>query len=120
MDGGSLYTEEREGMARKCLPVEDLDEHLYIHPGTVTVAAFTVGSEETRYYVGAQDFMEMQRERDELRRTLSLINAIRATKGEFAEKWERACDLLQGAGFDGKQAQAMAGLIAWAKEANGG
>lgn len=127
MDGGDLYTEEREGMARKCLPVEDLDEHLYIHPGSVVVAAFTVGFEEsgfeTRYYVGAQDFMEVQRERDNFRRALSLLNAYVQCEVPSIPMNPRVRmeHVLQEAGFTAGDAEATRRLIDWAtKGADGG
>lgn len=111
-------------MARLCIPIENFEGGLYIHPGSAVVVAvasqFSATLPEVEFLVGAHDFMEVQRERDELKRTLARINAIRATKGEFAEKWERACDLLQLAGFDGRQAEATAALIDWAMEGGGG
>lgn len=65
------------------LPIEDLDEGLYLHrrtatrPGVevVTIETSSVGAKE--YYVRAEDYMAVQRERDNYRRTAALANAWR-------------------------------------------
>lgn len=60
-------------------------------------------------WVHADDFMDVQQERDDYRRTLALINALPiAADGNL-----RA--MLDGAGFSLGDAEAMRSLIAWAR-----
>ena len=117
-DPGFPYTERRDGITRLCLPEENFDEGLYIHPESVEVLATTVlraGCDpETVVFVHASSFMEVQKERDELKRTLSLINAQRARHEYGVERWEATVALLDKAGFTEDDARAMASLIAWA------
>jgi hypothetical protein len=90
------------------LPGEDLDAGLYIHPGHPDVATVTIDG-ETRYLVDAREFMAMQKERDDYRRTLALVNECRL-RG-YADR-ERLDQLLEKAGFSYGEAEAMSSLLA--------
>jgi hypothetical protein len=121
----SLWSEQRVEGARPQLPIEDLDAGLYIHPGTVTVAAFLTEGEESsidpeklytpRYYVDARDFMDMQKERDDLKRTLALVNATRVGPVDDDARLRRIFALCDKAGFGVDEARAIAGIEAWAR-----
>jgi hypothetical protein len=89
------------------LPIEDLEAGLYLWPHTTPVTTITRG-EQTEYLVDAHAFMEMQRERDNYRRVLALINAWRISP----ERSERSLrHLLAGVGFSDADARAMAEII---------
>lgn len=101
----------------KRLPCEDLDSGLYIHPGSARVTAITTlreaddrragWREEATYYVHAEDFMAMQRERDGYRRTLALVNEVLTCRHDEGV----AIKLIREAGFSADDARAMAGVI---------
>jgi hypothetical protein len=94
-------------MTRDVLPVEQIEDGLYINPSTATTK-ISVGGEDT-YLVAAEDFMAVQKERDEYRRTLALINAWRIDRNRDEQ---RLTQLLEKAGFTFADAQAMVSLIA--------
>lgn len=62
------------------LPIENLEDGLYVHPGTRTMAVSRSGG-VTRYWVDARDFMQVQKERDDYRRAIALVNAWRVAAG---------------------------------------
>lgn len=126
MDDSRLYTEEVEDILRLCLPVEDIHNGLYIHPMSVRLASITTAYDEsgemTNYYVRAEDFMDMQKERDELRKTLSLLNAVwrSAPLGNVMAVFKdqgalRIQRLLDKAGFTADAAKATQGIVDWAE-----
>jgi len=63
---------------RERLPFEDSDAGLYLHePDQKDLLAQRSGLDgSTRYYLPVEQFMEMQRERDEYRKALSVANAV--------------------------------------------
>jgi hypothetical protein len=94
------------------LPIEDLDEGLYLHPGSVELLKFTVGEEEPQYYVGARDFMEMQKQRDDYRKACAMINAWRVEMPDgLAGRLRFVKDILAKVGMDDKDGEAMVGII---------
>lgn len=120
-----LYTVEKEGWLRKLLPCEDIDQGLYIHPGSVVLLGTTrcgqESEEESQVWVSAPDFMTVQKERDELRKLAGLLNSIirgvplgllmsALREGDA----RRAYRLLDEAGFHAADAEAMDDLVAWA------
>lgn len=123
-DPGFPYTERREEMARLCLPCEDLDMHLYIHPGSVALLATRThgveSDESVQVWVDARYFMEVQRERDELRRTLALVNVTRVGPSGNSARLVRIYELCDAAGLTPEQADATAKLISWAQGGSGG
>jgi PHD/YefM family antitoxin component YafN of YafNO toxin-antitoxin module len=90
------------------LPVENLEEGLYIWRDMVPVTVTTRG-EDVSYLVDASAFMEMQRERDNYRKALALINAWRITPEREESELTR---LLDSVGFTHGDAQAMVSLVA--------
>jgi hypothetical protein len=100
-------------MAREALPIEDRDEGLYINQphksmAGVEVTTISVGGED-RYLVSAEDFMAVQKERDEHKRTLALINAWAIRRDGDPAVVRR---LLDQAGFTFDDGCAMASIIA--------
>jgi hypothetical protein len=98
------------------LACENLDDGLYIHRwdpqhghGT-RVQIITDPDGEQTAWVHAEDFMEVQRQRDEYRKFLALINATPS----------KAVELCVRAGFSAADAEAMRGLIAWAHAGENG
>lgn len=95
-------------------PFEDLEAGRYVHPRSVNLVSITsrqkqVG-EAQEWFVGVNDFMEVQHQRDEQRKTLGFVN-VYARRGDL----DKVLSLLDRAGFDAKDAEAMEGLIAWAE-----
>lgn len=87
---------------------EDLADGLYLHPDTPVLTVATGG--ETKVYVAADRFMEVQKERDEYRRLLALINAWRITSG----RTEAALTaLLARVGEGADQAKATLEILRW-------
>jgi hypothetical protein len=123
-DPGFPYTERVEGVARLCLPCEDFTDGLYIHPESavvVTVAARGSASmPEVEHFVGAFDFMLLQKERDELKRTLALINLTRVGPVTDSDRLRRVYELCDKAGFGPGEAHALNGVVAWALERSDG
>lgn len=98
------------------LPIESPDEGLYIHRaggrgvgGTrVVIIERYTDDLEPEYLVDARQFMEIQRERDNFRRTLALVNAAhRLRRGRSLVD-----TLLSDAGFELTEAHAMASIAA--------
>lgn len=97
-------------------PFEDLDNGLYVHPGTVEVVAITRygANQENRhkaettedYYVPVSDYMAVQKQRDDYRRTLGLVNALHMRDDQTVT------NLLREAGFSDADAVVMRALIA--------
>lgn len=89
------------------------DDGLYLHRNH-TPHLDIAGPDGTTTYVTAQTFMEMQKERDDYRRTLALINA--ATLDRWVEPaGSKIRRLLDRAGFTVADARAMQDLIDWAR-----
>lgn len=96
------------------MTVLDQSDGLYIHEATdrwphgTKVLRLNVGGGDEQVWVAADDFMALQKERDDLRRTLALINAHRLTD------WitPAVVALLERAGFTLADAEAMASIIA--------
>lgn len=97
------------------VPGEDHKAGLYVHEGTPQMPGVEllrlrrrgVGPEEA--FVPVLDFMRVQRERDELRRALALINALRADDGVVMPSL--VVTLLERAGFTHRDAEAMVDII---------
>jgi hypothetical protein len=116
-DHGFPYTERREGILRLCLPCEDLDSGLYIHPLSARLLATLLHEREVetiepvQVWVAAEDFMAVQKERDDLRRTVGLINSIRARDISADEALGIMADLCEASGFRFADAEVMASII---------
>lgn len=91
------------------LPGEDYNQGLYLHTRTTPVTTLTGPDGTTTVYVGADAFMDMQRQRDDLRRTLGLIAAWRVNPNRLMSDLGR---LLAAAGFDEGQGRAILSLMA--------
>lgn len=100
--------------------VEDHANGLYLRPQTaVTVLTTTVHDPSLppsapaqvteAYYVDATEFMAVQKEVDDYRRALSLINAWRVTPGR---ELDRLAVLLAGVGFNDALGEATRDIIA--------
>lgn len=94
-----------------------MSDGLYIHratedrPDGTRTMTVTTGGEVTEW-VHADDFMAVQKERDDYRRALALVNAWRWSP-DFAERNPRLLDIqLAGAGFTVKDGRAMLSLVA--------
>lgn len=82
------------------LPIENPDEGLYLHqagsperkgmPGGARVLKLAADGGE-RYYVRAEDYMAVQKERDDYRRNMALVNAWRVTQGWKSPMLEQLC-----------------------------
>jgi hypothetical protein len=78
------------------LPIEDPDEGLYLHqaggrmPGGARVLKLAQDGRE-RYYVRAEDYMAVQKERDDYRRSMALVNAWRVTQKRQFPMLENLC-----------------------------
>lgn len=95
-------------------PCEDLDNGLYLRPKHTDVTVINPPGDITPIVlVAAEDFMAVQKERDDLRRTVGLINAWRLSPGRSEIELDR---LLKDAGQDLASAKAMLGILAWARE----
>jgi hypothetical protein len=88
------------------------DDGLYIHEatekwpsGTKVMRQIVRGEEQV--WVEAEDFMAVQKERDDFRRTLAVINSARVVE----RLPKLVLDLLDQAGFGEKEAEAMAQII---------
>jgi hypothetical protein len=80
------------------LPIEDPENGLYLHraaiemPDGVNVLVLEdslVGV--PRYYVPAESFMDVQKDRDDFRRAMSLVNAWRVTQRESYPMLDHLC-----------------------------
>lgn len=108
----ALPDEDRPTWLPPALPIEDHEKGLYIHQprpehdvsGTEVLMIRDAPWEEPTYYVKAIDFMLVQKERDDLRRTCAMINAA-LDEPEAIEK------LVRRAGFTEKDGEAMRDLI---------
>jgi hypothetical protein len=112
--------DDRPAFLPPLLPIEDLDNGLYIHahetpvtilelPGTLPSDSWTRSEPTRRYLVDATDFMAVQKERDELRKITGLIGVWRLgpNRNEAALK-----KLLAKAGVTDELAEAMGNIIA--------
>ncbi len=88
---------------------ESLDDGLYIHPTTPVLTVSRDGAAPD-VYVDAAAFMQVQKERDEYRRLLALINAWRVGG---ARSEIRLRQLLMQAGEGDVQAEATLDIIRW-------
>lgn len=114
-------------MSDEALPIEDRENGLYLNrateqrPDGLRVLTLIDGADNLtpRYYVAAEAFMELQMERDGLRRAMGLINAWRFAHfvefgptsrldGEHRRTLQR---LLADEGFGDEDARAMLGII---------
>jgi len=102
------------------LPVEDLDAGLYIHqhatpvtvlelPGPVDESRLRPGEPERRYLVSAEDFMAVQKERDDYRKVTALIGAWRLDPDRREETLIR---LLESVGVTDGLASSVAEIVA--------
>jgi hypothetical protein len=93
---------------------EDLVNGLYLHPDAPVMTITRDG--QTEVYVAASAFMEVQRDRDEYRRILALVNAWRlsSVRSEHALR-----QLLMRVGEGDAQAEATLDIIRWASEQQG-
>lgn len=96
-------------------PGEDYNQGLYLHPRTTQITTITGPDGTQTLLVSADDFMAMQKERDEYRKVVGLINAWRIDPHRSET---RLRTLLASVGQDDGAAHAMAGLIAWAASAD--
>lgn len=94
---------------------EDLDADLYIHSTTPVLTVSRDGA-PPEVYVTAAAFMEVQKERDEYRRVLALINAWRVGA---ARPEARLRQLLAGVGEGDAQGEATLDIIRWAQGQGG-
>ena len=97
------------------LPGEDYNAGLYLHARTTALTTITGPDGTPTVLVSAADFMAMQRERDEYRKIVDLINAWRINPRRTEA---RLTALLAKVGQDDSKAEAMAGLIRWAESAD--
>lgn len=86
---------------------EDPAAGLYLHSRTPTTVITSPEGETV--LVDAVAFMAMQKERDDLRRVVGLINAWRRTPGRSESRLEA---LLASVGLDDEAADAMRGVLA--------
>lgn len=102
------------GTVEAPLPFEDRDAGLYVHARSrknrtgVRLLTTDTGTGAS-YWVDVTDFMRIQRERDEARKTLGLINAI-------GRKDPQVRKLLNDHGLTEGDASAMRSLIRWGQE----
>lgn len=101
-----------EGLLRPLRPGEDFNAGLYLHDHQVAITTITGPDGQQTLLVSADDFMAMQKERDDYRRAVGLINAWRIDP-DRNESRLRA--LLASVGQDDGMARAMAGIVAWAR-----
>jgi hypothetical protein len=96
------------------LPCEDHDAGLYIHQRSVDVVTIS-DSAGDRYLVSAEDFMVIQRERDQLRKTLAFLNSVCRNATPGFDQRAAALKLLDDAGFSADDARALDGIMEWAR-----
>lgn len=111
-----MPSSERSDPVRAALDaVERRDDGLYIndHIGVHVTTSRSGGSTRPAVYVDAEDFMQMQRERDDLRRVLYLINGWRvsAPRPELA-----LVRLLSGVGLTDLDGQVCRSLVDSARD----
>jgi hypothetical protein len=90
--------------------VERRDDGLYINDGTgvhVTIGRSS-GSARPAIYVDAEDFMQVQKERDDLRRALYLINGWRVS---IPRREAVLTSLLSGVGLNDLDGQVCRSLV---------
>lgn len=92
------------------MPFEDSDAGLYLHePDRVGLLEQRAGIDgEPRYYLPVQQFMEMQRERDEFRKAAALLNAWRV---RVAPDSAEPRSLLAAVGLDDADGRAMQSIV---------
>lgn len=108
-------------IGRPVLPIEDIDNGLYltsVRVHTVTENAVAAPWERreapeptTRYYVSADDFMVVQKERDEFKRAAALINA----EMFGGRDWSVVAQRLAQVGLTADDGKAMLDLVEWAR-----
>lgn len=107
-------------IGRPVLPVEDVDDGLYltsVRVHTVTDNAVAASWERpvpeptTRYLVSAEDFMAVQKERDEYRRPCALVNAEAVGDRDWSVVQRR----LAAVGLSREDGAAMMDLVEWAR-----
>ena len=104
-----------DGLTRPLLPGEDFNAGLYLHAHHTAITTITGPDGAQTLLVSADDFMAMQKEGDDYRRVVGLINAWRIDPHRSETRLKA---LLAQVGQDDGMAQAMAGLIAWAASAD--
>lgn len=96
----------------------DLRDGRYIHRGFGTRTMAIVVDGEAQEWVHADDFMDVQKERDDYRRAMALVNAWRWSP-DFVNGRVVVLDrLLTGVGFTMDDARAMNAIIAEARTWN--
>lgn len=109
-------------IGRPVLPVEDIDGGLYltsVRVHTVTECATPASWERpppapvVQYYVSAEDFMVVQKERDTLRRACALVGA----ESVEGRDWTVVERLLANVGLTHADHDAMRDLVRWARTA---
>lgn len=104
-------------------PCEDPDNGLYLRPQTAVTVLTTTRQDPTQppsappettqaYYVSAEEFMAVQKENDDYRRTLALINAWRVSAYLSVRNDTRLNRLLDEAGFSEGMGHAVNDMIA--------
>jgi hypothetical protein len=89
-------------------PYENPEQDLYVHDKS-KVTTLANGEGESRYLVDVQEFMAMQKERDEARRTLALINAWQVAPRRDEQHLRK---LLDDHGLSVADGEAMNSIIA--------
>lgn len=97
-------------------PFENLDEGLYVHPQGVNLLCIRSRSEQEgeaeEWFIGVADYMDVQRERDNYRRALALINGwLVRQRPELSGQCAEVRTLLEKAGFDAAQGKAINGIV---------
>jgi hypothetical protein len=110
----SDVTPAENGRLAPTLPFEDLDNGLVLNPPYRDhLTVITPPGGEPVYLMPAEDFVAMQKEFHDYRRTVALINAWRLTPNRTDS---RLAALLAERGFSDGDARAMMSLIAWAED----
>lgn len=112
----TLDTEGRREDAVERLPFEDFDAGLVLHtPDRRDLYEVRSGLDgEVSYFLPVKKFLAMQKERDEYRKALALINAVVTPTNETEASPicdRRIITLLRHAGFSADDGRAMQSLI---------
>lgn len=102
---------------------EDPANGLYLHPQTPVITFTTTRTDphaapadqrvaEQTHYVAAEDFMDVQKERDHLRRTLAFINGWRT---DPALDLDRLDTVLASVGMTFAEGEAVMEIMRWAR-----
>lgn len=103
---------------------EDLDSGLYLRPQTTVTTMTTSHRDPTRppsapsvveeaVLVAAEDFMAVQKERDDLRRAVALISAWRVDPRRTTARLD---NILAAVGQSREQGKAVLQIVHWARE----